>query len=442
MLKFKFINMNQTYMRRDNPFIWNAIQFKLGLLFIVTSFLLNGCKSQDEHALVSNSLQNGKLIRADTIAVFDTSRLKHILNEELEQFLKNSTEPFSSFQGKYQTPTNTVTLYKLTYQSSIPEKDNEPTILTGIIAVPSILAAGNPMVSYQHGTVFGKTDVPSFIEESMETKLAVAQFAGSGYIVIAADYHGLGNSTLKNAYLVQKSTEQSCLDLYKAVQAFLNQKNIKVGHYFTLGWSQGAYNTLTYLRRLEQEGIPVSATATAATPSDLNYFIISGILNPKPTDPAWGVACLSNLIFSYENYYGLKGLTANAIRPEYLQIAKDFYEHKIGFSEFFQKTPHTIPALLTPAFVKEVQLGSVPFCQALNAGEGYRWKSTTPLRSYYGGKDEAIPIDLAKLAIEYQESLGKKNGELIDAGQKADHRATYAYAAYHVKPWFDSFIKK
>lgn len=429
-------------MRKDNPCIWNALKFKFGVLFVAIGLLLNGCKTQDEQSSNSNLVQSGKLIRVDTIAVFDTTRLKRILNEELEQFLLNSTEPFSSFKGKYQTPTNTVTLYKITYQSSVPEKDNEPTILTGIIAIPSTLAAGNPMVSYQHGTALSKTGVPSFIDESMETKLSIAHFAGSGYIVIAADYLGLGVSTLKNAYLVQKSTEQSCLDLYKAAQEFLNQKNIKVGHYFTLGWSQGAYNTLTYLRRLEQEGIPVSATATAATPSDLNFFIIRGILNPRPEDPAWGVACLSNLIFSYENYYGLKGLTAKAIRPEYLQIAKDFYEHKMEFPEFLQKTPHTIPALLTPAFVKELQQGSSPFCNALNAAEGYRWKSTTPLRSYYGGKDEAIPVHLAKLAIEYQESLGKKNGELIDAGQDADHRAAYAYAVYHVKPWFDSFIKK
>lgn len=442
-IKVQFLKYKSNhYMRNDNPFIWKAKLFKLGLLFIVTSLLLNGCKNQNEHTLVINSVQNGKLIRVDTIAVFDTSRLKYILNEELEHFLKNSTEPFSSFQGKYQTPTNTVTLYKLTYQSSVPEKDNEPTILTGIIALPSVLAAGNPMVSYQHGTVFGKTDVPSFIEESMETKLAVAQFAGSGYIVIAADYHGMGVSTLKNAYLVQKSTEQSCLDLYKAAESFLIQKNIKVGHYFTLGWSVGAYNTLTYLRRLEQEGIPVTATATAAAPSDLNYFIISGILNPRPEDPVWGVACLSNLLFSYENYYGLTGLTANAIRPEYLQTAKDFYEHKIGFPEFFQKTPHVNLDLLTPAFVKEIQLGSGPFFQALNASEGYRWKSITPLRSYFGGKDEVVSAHLAKLVIDYQESLGKKNGELIDAGQKADHRSTFAFTAYHVKPWFDSFLKQ
>lgn len=413
---------------------------KLSFLFVLAGSFLSSCSNQSDPAK-SASIQNGKLIRVDTIAIFDTSKLNRILNAELEEFLANSTESFSSFKGKYQTPTSTVTLYKLTYQSSVPEKNNEPAITTGIIAIPSTLAAGTPLLSYQHGTVLSKKDVPSYIEESMETKLPIAQFAGNGYIVIAADYHGQAESALPNSYFVQKTTEQACLDLYTAAQEFLKQRNISVGHFFTLGWSQGAYNTLTYLRRLEQAGIPVNATATAATPSDLNYFIIRSILNPRPDDAVWGVACLSNLIFSYEHYHGIQGLSTKAIRPEYLQYAKDLYEHKIEFPEFLGKTPHTVVEFLTPEFIKEVQLGSSPFCQALAASEGYRWKSTTPLRSYYGGKDEAIPVDLAKLAIEYQASLGKKNGEHMDAGKQADHRATYTYALYHVKPWFDSFIK-
>lgn len=403
-------------------------------------FLLLSCKYQDE-SLSSFVIPNGKLISVDSIAQFDTSKLNRILNEELEVFLGGSTFPFSAVKGKYQSPKNGVTLYRITYQSSIPEKNNKPAITTGLIAIPSSFAKGVPMVSYQHGTVFGKTEVPSFIEESMETKLAVAQFGGNGYIVIAPDYHGLGLSTLENTYLIQKSSEQACLDLYTAAQDFLKQKNITVENFFTLGWSQGAYNTLTYLRRLEQAGIPVKATATAATPSDVNYFISRSILSPRPEDPIWSPACFSNLLFSFESYYNLKGLTSKAIRPEFLKAGKEFYEHNIEFKEFFSKTVPSLNAYLTPEFIKEIELGSSPLCNALNSSEAYRWKSSTPLRSYYGERDEAIPVDLAKLAIVYQSILGKKNGELVNAGINADHRGTYAYALYDVKPWFDSFIK-
>ena len=51
-----------------------------------------------------------------------------------------------------------------------------------------------PMVSYQHGTVFSKDDVPSRPEQSAETRIMIARFAAQGYVVISADYSGHGYS--------------------------------------------------------------------------------------------------------------------------------------------------------------------------------------------------------------------------------------------------------
>ena len=73
--------------------------------------------------------------------------------------------------------------------------------------------------------------------------------------------------------------------------------------------------------------------------------------------------------------------------------------------------------------------------------EAYRFVSKTPLRAYYGMKDEAVPDYLARFAVDYQSLLGKKNGEAINAGDDADHRATYVYAVINVLPWFDGFLK-
>jgi hypothetical protein len=319
--------------------------------------------------------------------------------------------------------------------------DNKPAELTGLVAIPSTFATGTPMVSYQHGTVFGKTEVPSHLDESMETKLMVAQFGGQGYIVIGADYHGLGESSLPNSYIIRKTTEQACMDMYKATQQFLEQQKIKVGHFFTYGWSQGGWNNLIFLRQLEQAKIPVTASVSACSPTDINFFVTHAAVNPRPIDAIWMPAACSNLLFAYENYYGLKDFTTKAIRPEYHQAAKDFYEFKIEFPEFLQKTTKSIPELLTPAFQEELKRGDGQFSKILNEGEGYRWLSTTPLRNYYGKSDEAIPEYLAKLSVEYQTQLGKKNGEVILAGEKADHRATYAFSVIDAKPWFDSFLK-
>jgi hypothetical protein len=324
----------------------------------------------------------------------------------------------------------------------IPELDNKPTELTGLVAIPSTLATGKPMVSYQHGTVFGKTEVPSNIDKSFETKFMVAQFAGQGYIVIGADYHGLGDSPLPNSYYMRRSTEQACMDMYKAAQEFLSKKQIKIEHFFTLGWSQGGWNNLLFLRQLEKANIPVTASVCSSSPTDINTFFFHAALNPRPIDAISLPAAISSIMFAFEHYHGMKGLPAKAIRPQFYQAAKDFYEFKIGFNEYLEKSTGSVHEMLNPEFLEEVKRGDSEFTKALNESEAYRWLSSTPLRNYYGMNDEAVPPFLGKLSVDYQTMIGKKNGEAINSGEKADHRAVYAFSVMDAMPWFNSFLKK
>jgi hypothetical protein len=412
------------------------------MFMLATSIFLVGCKNQPSSD-AAITIQAGKLINVEKIGEYDTAKLNRILNEELNQYLEGMPMTYEDFKGKFEVPKYSVTLYKITYQSSIPEMDNKPTKLSGLVAIPTTLASGTPMVSYQHGTVFSKTEVPSHLDESIETKLMVAQFGGQGYIVIGADYHGLGDSPLPNAYIVRKSTEQACMDMYKAAQEFLAQQKIKTEHLFTLGWSQGGWSNLLFLRQLEYAKIPVTASATAAAPADISAFATSSIVNPRPNDAIWLSGTTINLLFSYESYHGIKDFTTKAIRPAYLQAGRDFYEFKIDFFEFLKRIEgKRIQELLNPAFLEEMKRGDSEFSKHLFEGEAYRWGSTTPLRNYYGKSDEAIPEYVTTLAVEYQKLLGKKNGEVILAGEKANHRNAFVFAVADVKPWFDSFLKK
>jgi hypothetical protein len=249
--------------------------------------LMAGC-SADSGAPSQPVVQNGKLLKVEQVPGFDTAKLNAILTTELKDKFLASPDPrvppvipLDEFDGKYPTATTGVSLYKVTYQSSIPEKNGAPTELTGLVAIPAAQAAGKPMISYQHGTVFAKNAVPSVIEESMETKLAIAQFGGQGYVVIAAGYLGLADSKEPHAYFRQPSTVRACVDMYTAAQEFLAQQKVTFGNFFTLGWSQGAYNTLVFSRALDQANVPVRAIVTAATPADPNYFITRGIVAPR-----------------------------------------------------------------------------------------------------------------------------------------------------------------
>ena len=100
---------------------------------------------------------------------------------------------------------NAVELYTVRYESKVPERGAEKVVVTGLVALPVVAdRAALPLVAYQHGTVFGKYEVPSFsfqrtspgrhphYDGAYETRHMVAQFAGNGYALVAADYFGMG----------------------------------------------------------------------------------------------------------------------------------------------------------------------------------------------------------------------------------------------------------
>lgn len=383
----------------------------------------------------------GEIVSAELIGRYDAARLASVLGEELKAFLGDSTIPFESFEGRFAKPRNGVSLYKITYRSAVPELGLWPTIATGLIAVPDTAEANPPLLSYQHGTVFGKDDVPSRPENSMETRLAIAVFGGQGYTVIAADYFGLGDSDLPNSYFAMRSNEQAMFDMYRAAMRFLKQQGREPKALATVGWSQGGYNNMVLLRRLEQEGVAVNAAVSAAAPVDLQVFLLSGLTNHRPFDAVFRGAGISNMLFAIERYNGILGLTERAIRPEYLEAARAFYEFRIDFPTFLSQTKVDVREVLRPEFVEEMTLGKGNFNRVLNDSDAYRWLSRTPFRVYYGGRDEAVPELLPWLAVEYQKYLGKTDAQAFSAGDMADHRATYIHALLDSAPWIDAAVK-
>jgi len=150
---------------------------------------------------------------------------------------------------------------------------------------------------------------------------------------------------------------------------------------------------------------------------------------------------LSNLLFAMEYYDNVPGLATSAIQDKYYQTSKDFYNRNIDFTTFYQKTTPKVRELLKPEFMESASLGNTTFWRIAENSQAYRWHSHTPIKMYYGEKDEAVPVYIATLPASYQQELGCTNIQALSAGANADHRATYIYSLIHAKPWFDGFLK-
>ena len=129
---------------------------------------------------------------------FTTGRGQELVSSE---FLGLSTTTLINFLGSPLPVDYDVNFYKLTYTTT--DIDGSETVASGAIAVPATNECNVfPMVSYCHGTVLRRFDVPS--EQNFESFLPTA-FAAAGYIALAPDYLGLGEDEGVHPYVHAES---------------------------------------------------------------------------------------------------------------------------------------------------------------------------------------------------------------------------------------------
>lgn len=353
----------------------------------------------------------------------------------LNEILSKDTPAFAGITETYTPATNSVRLYRVNYPSVIPERNNKPTIATGLLAVPENSATALPLVSYQHGTVYGRQEVPSFPEQSPETQLMIAQFAGQGYLLIGADYFGMGSSTEPEGYMVKASHQQATTDMLTASRAVIADLKLSDTELFLAGWSQGGFVTMAMLEKLEREGIAVKSTATASAPLDV-FAALNGFLNfPRENDAMWINSLFILSSFSFENYYGVPGIARSLFTDESYDIARKAY-----LREPFDpnEVPTDLKRLIRPEYFESEFFAASIYGRLIADTHAYRWVFKTPVRNYYGEADEAITIGVAQMAQNYQAAMGAGNpmAQAISTGN-TDHRGTFARAVSQWKLWFD-----
>ncbi len=369
----------------------------------------------------------------EPIAVYDVDRLNQILTTELAEF--------SDFKITYPPARHTVQLYRVTYPSVVPELGNKPTTASGLIAVPVDASGILPVVSYQHGSVFGKDEVPSSPEQSTETRLMLANFGGQGYILVAADYFGKGISSEANSYIVKAATQQACLDMFFAAQALAPDLGVELGPLFISGWSQGGWSAFTFLDKLESVGIPVTAAAVPSGPVDLYATVNRWANNWQPIDAVYIPPLVSIMLNAFEQYYALPGLANAAIKPQYQAPTQQLYCNEIPYEDALKQLPPKLPDMLNDDFKAAIPRGEDRFSRLLQESHAYRWRSVTPARVYYGGRDEVTPPFIGTLPVGYQKVIGGAEVTAVDAGSQADHRGTFLYSIADQKQWFDQLLE-
>ena len=140
---------------------------------------------------------------------------------------------------------------------------------------------GLPIHVYMHGTLFKRTDAPSFLgSEGMFGGL----MATLGQLVLMPDYVGLGTSQLMHPYVHAQSESDAGFFMMKAADALSGELGYTLnGQNFISGYSQGGHAAMALARDLTTTAYGDEFTLSGAAPGSGPYDI-SGTQFPLTFD--------------------------------------------------------------------------------------------------------------------------------------------------------------
>jgi hypothetical protein len=318
-----------------------------------------------------------------------------------------------------------------------------PTAATGNLSVPR---AAGPLatVAYLHGTSVSFYDAPSnpnisgaFSEngESFDGPPSSAIFAGAGFVYVAPDYLGLGDSTVPRHRYFHAATEaSSAADLLVASGGVLRSLKVRrSGELFTFGFSQGGHAALALHRLLERRGVEVTATAMVGGVFDPERFLLSGVANETtPTVPLY----VAYLLLAYDDIYDVYDRPADVFRPPYAGTVAGLFDMEHFFDDVVAALPPTSRELLTASYFRTVTTNrNDEFRVRLRQNAVDRWRPRAPIRVYHSPVDEEVAFRDMLVSVERLRSRGAE--VTVRRLPGLDHVNSWLRAMPRAAGWFE-----
>jgi pimeloyl-ACP methyl ester carboxylesterase len=329
--------------------------------------------------------------------------------------------------------------YKVTYCTidvAPPGKRRPPpTIATGNVSVPR-KAGPLSTVTFLHGTPVAAVDGPSNpnIFESFAGPPSSAIFAGGGFLYVAPDYLGVGDSTVPRHRYFHAATEaSSAADLLKAsgqvLRSLRAQRNDEL---FTFGFSQGGHSALALQRLLERRRIQVAATATVGGVFDVERFFLSSVANETTvTLPL----IVSYILLAYDDIYDIYAHPADVFRQPYAATVPALFDMRHSFGEVLAGLPPTSRDLLQPSFLAAVRDHPGHLLRVrLRQNAVDRWRPEAPIRVYHSPDDEEVFF--ADVLVSAERLRRRGAGVTVERLPGFDHLNSWIQAMPRAVRWF------
>jgi pimeloyl-ACP methyl ester carboxylesterase len=316
------------------------------------------------------------------------------------------------------TVSSGVNCYKLTYLT--PDVSGTLINASGLVCLPEPRSGGNPVVSYQHGTIFQDRDAPTGFLTSAEALLG-AVLAGLGYIAVLPDYIGYGDSTDKlHPYVHAATLASATVDMNRAARIFLAQPGISRttnGQFFLTGYSEGGYATLATQRLMELNlatEFPVTASEPGAGPYDLSGTVRDMLGRATLPQPAFS----GFFVKAYDSIYNAPSQLSHYFAPAFVNIVDTHFDGTFSRSEISTALggPDVSTSVLFNRTFIDSYLNGGELTLKARIGENdiYTWAPKVPTRLFHGRDDEVVPYANAVTAQTRMTLLSSTTVTVVD----------------------------
>ncbi len=340
------------------------------------------------------------------------------------------------------TPMYDVDAYYVLY--STVDAHGDSTVASGMCFVPSTDTCNFfPLISYQHGTILRKSDVPS----RLNSESIIGQiFCSLGNICICPDYLGLGDSPGLHPYCHGESEATAVVDFIRASRSMIADSlgifdNSQV---FLTGYSQGGHATMAAHKYIEDNNLMSEINVVASAPCSGPYHI-SGVqaemIFNTPNYPSPGY--LVYILFAYDMVYdNIFDVPAEVLKSPYDITIPPYLNGNYSTSQLNSALPDSLHLFLADSFYQQViddmDDKLLPFWQNLTDNDNYDWTPQAPVRMYYCSGDEVVSYLNSVNADSAMNANGAPDVQSVDVYPPYGHGDCGLPAIVSAYYWFET----
>ncbi len=294
-------------------------------------------------------------------------------------------------QGMIENAMYDIEVYRIEYKTLFRGSELNAS---GIVCVPDN-SGDFPMLSFQNGTNTLHSNAPSLNPPNPLFKL-LQSMSAFGYIILIPDYLGFGaSSQMLHPYYHRESTDASVIDLIRACDELLADDKLLAldnGQLFLMGYSQGAWATLSALNELEK-----------------NLAVQKQIVAASCGAGAYDMTEIAKHIFQLEEYpspyylpYFIESHIRNGLLDEPLQkyfnepyasLIPGLFDGSNSGGAINAQLTDSVRLMLTGNLIENFETGTEfqSLREELSANSVEAWSSPTRLIFFHGDADTDVP---------------------------------------------------